>query len=64
MIFQDAPKLREIFELFNLFAAIFLYWLARVPKKTKLEKETIKERKSDDVIEKEPKVGANEKVVA
>ena len=56
------------FIVFNVFAAIFLYWLARVPKKTKVEKETIKERKSDEeekpVVEKETNMGANEKVVA
>ena len=37
---------------------------ARVPKKIKVEKETIKERKSDAVVEKEANLGANEKVVA
>ena len=44
--------------------ALLAQELARVPKKTKVEKETIKERKSDAVVEKEANVGANEKVVA
>jgi ATP-binding cassette subfamily G (WHITE) protein 2 (PDR) len=50
-----------VFIAFNVAGAIFLYWLARVPKKTKVEKETImmpqgevekwgKGEKEDDVI--------------
>jgi len=43
-----------VFIIFNVFGAITLYWLARVPKKPKVEKNTIKEKK---VVE-------DEKVVA
>lgn len=36
------------FIIFNIFGAIFLYWLARVPKKPKVEKETIKEAEAEE----------------
>lgn len=36
------------FIVFNVFAAVFLYWLARVPKKAKVEMETIKEKEVDE----------------
>ena len=42
------------FIVFNIFGAVFLYWLARVPKKAKLERDTIKEKKE----------GEGEKIVA
>lgn len=49
---ETATNNRDRYIFFNLFAAVFIYWVGRVPKKGQQAKESTADKKEDSKSEK------------